>query len=168
MRKHFFLLFLLFLVFAAGAQNNPKPCSAPEVSQFDFWLGQWNAFSADTLTATNTITKVMDGCTVQENFESPKSNYTGKSWSVYNPKIQLWQQTWVDNQGGYIALTGSFENNKMTLSTAPRTIKNGKEIIEQMVFYNIGPDQFDWDWKASMDNGTTWKVNWHIHYVRKK
>ncbi len=167
MKKHFFFYPLLFFFFAAGAQNNPKPCSAPEFSQFDFWLGKWEAYSADTLTATNTIVKIMDGCTLQENFESPKSNYSGKSWSVYNPQTKLWQQTWVDNQGGYIALTGSFENEKMTLSAAPRKIKNGKEVIERMVFYNIGIDTFDWNWEASTDNGATWKNNWHIHYVRK-
>ena len=167
MKKHFFFYPLLFFFFAAGAQNNPKPCSAPEFSQFDFWLGKWEAYSADTLTATNTIVKIMDGCTLQENFESPKSNYSGKSWSVYNPQTKLWQQTWVDNQGGYIALTGSFENEKMTLSAAPRKIKNGKEVIERMVFYNISADTFDWNWEASTNNGATWKNNWHIHYVRK-
>ena len=168
MRKYLFFTPLLLLAFIAGAQNNAKPCSSPEASQFDFWVGEWNAYSADTLTATNKIYKVMDGCTVQENFESPKSAYTGKSWSVYNLQTKLWQQTWVDNQGGYIVLTGSFENNKMTLATAPRKIKNGKEVIERMVFSNITKESFDWDWEATVDNGSTWKNNWHIHYVRKK
>ena len=168
MKAPIIFVFSFLFTLNAASQNNPKPCSTPESSQFDFWVGEWDAYSADTLTATNTIKKIMDGCTVQENFESPKSNYTGKSWSVYNPQTKLWQQTWVDNQGGYIDLKGSFENNKMTLSTAPRKLPNGKELISHMVFSNISKDSFDWDWEATNDNGITWKNNWHIHYLRKK
>ena len=167
MKKHFFFAVSLFLSFIAVAQNNPKPCSVSEASQFDFWVGEWNLYSNDTITGTNSISKIMGGCTLQENFNSPKTNYTGKSWSVYNPLTKSWQQTWVDNMGGYIALTGSFENNRMTLSTAPRKLPNGKELISHMVFSNISKDSFDWDWEATTDNGTNWKNNWHLHYVRK-
>ncbi|CAN5424194.1 hypothetical protein BH20BAC1_BH20BAC1_19270 [soil metagenome] len=110
----------------------------------------------------------MDGCTLQENFYDPAMNYSGSSWSVYNPRLQLWQQTWVDNNGGYIALTGNFQDSEMTLTTAPRMINDGNEIISRMVFYNISPEKFDWRWESSTDKGVSWKPNWIIHYVRKK
>ena len=166
MKKFIFLIFIV--PFAATAQTTVKPCSAAEASQFDFWIGSWDLYSSDTITGTNTIYKVMDGCTVQENFSSPKSGYDGKSWSVYSPQLKQWQQTWVDNQGGFIYLTGGFDNAKMILTTQPRKLPKGKEIIERMVFYNISKDSFDWDWEATTDNGATWKNSWHIHYVRKK
>ena len=79
----------------------------------------------------------------------------------------MWQQTWVDNQGSYIALMGNYENGEMKLSTQPRKLQNGKEMISRMVFYNIQPNNFDWRWEASTDNGSTWKTNWLIHYKRK-
>jgi len=168
MRKHFYFIMLLFIAFAAHAQDNSKPCSAAEASEFDFWVGDWTLYSADTITGNNSIYKIMDGCSVQENFSNPKTGYLGKSWSVYNPQTKLWQQTWVDNQGGYIPLTGTFENGKMTLATPARKLPNGKEMVSRMIFYNITKDSFDWNWEATTDAGTTWKTNWQIHYVRKK
>lgn len=163
------LLIYLFLItgYSAFSQNNQPPCSAPEASQFDFWVGSWELYTADTITGTNNIYKIMDGCTVQENFESPKSGYTGKSWSVYDPKGKQWQQTWVDNQGAFIYLTGKFEDGKMTLFTLPKKTPNGKEIVFRMLFSNISKESFDWDWDSSTDNGATWKSGWHIHYKRK-
>src|SRR3982751_6022284 len=117
MKKYFLSLAILFTTIAVIAQNAQKPCSSPEASQFDFWVGNWNLFSGDSSSGTNTIYKIMGGCTVQENFSNPKTGYDGKSWSVYNPAAKLWQQTWVDNQGGYIDLSGKFEDGKMTLKT---------------------------------------------------
>src|SRR5437016_2346802 len=103
MKKYLLMLLCIISVgLKAQNQNQQKPCSSPEASQFDFWVGDWVATWNDTSHGTNKILKVMGGCTVNENFTSPSQNYTGSSWSVYNPQRQLWQQTWVDNQGGYI------------------------------------------------------------------
>ncbi len=44
----------------------------------------------------------------------------------------------------------------------------GQEIHQRMIWYNISKDAFDWNWEASTDGGKTWKVNWQIHYTRKK
>ena len=167
MIQFLFIGIISFLSLAIQAQNKQKPCSAPEAAQFDFWVGNWDLYSADTLTGTNNIYKIMDGCTVQENFESPKAGYFGKSWSVFNPQTKTWQQTWVDNQGGYITLNGKFENGSMTLNTEAIKLPNGKDQIYRMVYHNIAKDNFDWDWESTLDNGLTWVNSWHIHYKRK-
>jgi hypothetical protein len=109
----------------------------------------------------------MDGCVVNENFNDPLAHYTGMSWSMYNPKISAWQQTWVDNQGGYIVLSGKYNNNEMILSTQPVVTPEGKSFVSRMIFYHIEADSFDWNWESSADN-KTWKLNWKIHYQRKK
>lgn len=166
--KYFLLCLLQLSVFSLLAQNpTPQPCTAPEASQFDFWIGSWMATWADTLHGTNTIEKKFGNCTVHENFFDPNNNYHGESWSVYNPSSKLWNQTWVDDQGGYIALTGGMENGKMILKTAERQTPKGKQQM-RMVYYNIQPDAFDWSWEASTDEGKTWKPSWQIHYTRKK
>jgi len=113
------------------------------------------------------VKHVLDGCVVQENFNDPTQHFTGTSWSVYNPKTSKWQQTWVDNQGAYITLTGKFESGQMILSTPPAKLQNKKLSVSRMIFYNIRPDSFDWNWENSTDNGTSWKLNWKIHYQRK-
>ena len=169
MRKYILAFILLGVVTFTKAQtsSNQKPCSSPEASQFDFWMGDWELTWNDTSKGTNQITKIMNGCTLHENFFDPALNYKGESWSVYNPAKKMWQQTWVDNGGGYIALTGNFENGEMKLSTQPRKMPDGKEQIARMVFYNIAPNNFDWRWESTTDNGATWKTNWLIHYKRK-
>jgi hypothetical protein len=168
------IVFLLCIIsLSSQAQNNtqPPPCSSPEASQFDFWLGDWTATWSDTLHGTNHIEKIMGGCTVQENFTDPNINYLGKSWTVYNANYKIWQQTWVDNQGGYIALTGGKAGDSMILTTAERnvpvTISATGKLTSRMVFYNIKQDSFNWNWEASSDGGKTWKLNWHIQYRRK-
>jgi hypothetical protein len=172
MRFLYILVFIGLTVTSSSQTPNQKPCSLPEASQFDFWVGDWVATWGDTLHGTNHIEKMFGNCTVHENFHDPNTNYFGQSWSVYNANYKNWQQTWVDSQGGYIALTGGMVGDSMVLTTAERTVPEkvsptGK-LVSRMVYYNITPASFDWSWEASTDSGQTWKQNWLIHYKRKK
>ncbi len=129
MKTNFLFFIILLISIKVFGQNSQqiKPCSAPEASQFDFWVGDWKLTWNDTSYGTNHILKFMDGCTVNENFNSPSAKYIGQSWSVYNTSLKMWQQTWVDNMGAYISLTGKFENGAMTLTTQPSKLSNGSE-----------------------------------------
>lgn len=165
-------IFLFAVIVTAAQSPGQKPCSSPEAAQFDFWVGDWNLTWNDSLHGSNHIQKIFGNCTIHENFSDPRLNYLGQSWTVYNSNYRQWQQTWVDNQGGYIALTGGKVGDSMVLTTAERTVPvkisaTGK-IINRMVFYNIKSDSFDWNWEASIDGGLTWKSNWKIHYDRKR
>jgi hypothetical protein len=170
MIKYFLVITFVLTGVFSQAQNIriQKPCEAPEASQFDFWLGNWDLTWNDTSHGTNHIIKIMDGCAVNENFYDPATKYKGNSWSIYNPNTHIWQQTWIDNLGGYIALTGKFENGTMILASAPHRMANGKDAVSRMVFFNITPDAFDWRWESSSDDGVSWAVNWLIHYKRHK
>jgi hypothetical protein len=168
------LVFTCFLSLALSISysQNQKPCSAPEASQFDFWVGEWDASWGDTLKGSNKIEKLYGSCVVHENFSDPKSNFLGQSWSVYNSNYKLWQQTWIDNNGGYIHLTGGMNGDSMVLATDERTVPGSisatGKLKNRMVYYNITKDSFDWSWEASTDGGKTWKSNWLIHYKRKR
>jgi hypothetical protein len=145
--------------------------------QFDFWLGEWeltwpgeqSGLPAGQIgRGTNSITAILDSAVVQENFvDLAPNSLRGMSVSVYNQRLGKWQQTWVDNQSSYLDFVGEFKDGKMMLSRQA-TAKDGKEIIQRMVWHNIAKDQLDWNWEASDDGGKTWKVNWQIHYTRKK
>jgi hypothetical protein len=165
--KHLILCLFILAAYTAPAQNTASPCTSPECRQFDFWVGDWDLVYSDTMHAQNHITKDMNGCVTHEHFDDPANKYKGESWSVYNPQTKLWQQTWVDNLGAYIALTGKFENNAMTLLTQPKPYKDGKTIQNRMVYKNITSVSFDWVWEATTDEGKSWQPNWVIHYTRK-
>lgn len=166
LRALFLLLFATTVTAQQPSDSTPPPCAAPEASQFDFWLGQWDLTWADSGQGTNHITKPLGNCVIQEQFRDLAPNgFAGMSVSVYDPQAKLWRQTWVDNSGGYMVFTGGWANDRMTLS---RTItkRDGTEVIQRMVFHDIAADSFVWDWQASTDNGATWEMKWQIFYKR--
>jgi len=165
------VIFILYFSITILPQDdaNQKPCSSPEASQFDFWIGKWkvNWQNSDSTIAegTNNVKSILGSCVTEENFSGkPGVDFMGKSFLVYNPAKKLWQQTWVDDQGGYMVFTGGMEDDKMILSR--KISRDDKELIQRMVFYNISKVEFDWNWESSKDNGVTWKLNWQIHYSR--
>lgn len=168
MKARWVLIACLVMTSAFSQTTSVKPCAAPESDQFDFWLGTWDAVYNDSIHATNEITKDLDGCVIHEHFKDPFSKLNGNSWSVYNTKTQKWQQTWVDNQGGYIVLTGDFKDGKMTLFTEPTTGPKGNKVQYRMLYQNITGKSFDWSWDSTRDEGKTWQVNWAIRYKRIK
>jgi hypothetical protein len=144
------------------------PSTPPESLQFDFWVGDWKCegISYDAqghqtkTTATNHVRRILKGNVIEEQFSS--ATLHGTSHSVFVPG-RGWRQTWVDDQGGYIALAGSFADGKMTLETLP----GGATKASRMVFESITPKSFDWRWEATTDGGKTWRLAWLLHYTRK-
>ena len=163
------LLFSLTLVPDALAQK--PPCgSRPESSQFDFWTGAWDltwpATETDAGRGTNTITREHAGCVVHERFAA-ENGFEGESVSVYNPRTETWQQTWVDNQGGYLLFTGDLAGDEPQLRSAAFTNAQGQEQINRMTWRNITDDALDWHWQRSTDGGETWEDAWVIRYTRR-
>jgi hypothetical protein len=161
-----------FRAAAGGTAPAPKPCSSPENSQFDFWLGDWDASwpaaaGSPAGTGTNRIEKILDGCVVEEHFAAAgPSPLVGRSHSVFVPKAGRWKQTWVDNQGGYLDFTGGMQGSEMILAREAKG-PDGKLRLQRMVFLNIAKESFDWRWEVSADGGATWNLVWPIHYVRR-
>ena len=160
------LSFLLFTVFTPPLLGQ-GPCG-PESRQFDFWIGEWQLTWSDTAHGTNVISKPFDSCVILENFDSGEYGYfKGMSVSTYNVRTGKWQQTWVDNAGGYLDFEGGLVGDSMVLSREA-TGKDGKVFLQRMVWYNIDSDSFDWNWERSVDGGENWEVLWQIAYERVK
>ena len=142
------------------------PPVPPETSQFDFWLGDWDAAWGNGLHGENHVSKRWDRVVIEQFNGKPGENFEGTSMSVYDARTKVWRQTWVDSQGSYMDFAGGFNEGKMTLSRS--IAKDGKTIIQRMVWHDITPNAFEWNWESSDDGGGTWKVNWNIHYTRQK
>ncbi len=139
----------------------------PEAHQFDFWPGDWDCNWDEGNRASNHITAIFNGWVIQENFDgAPSTPLKGLSVSAYNPRLQCWQQTWVDDSGSYWAFSGTFAQGQMILATDDVT-PEGQPVKRRMVWYNIQPDNFDWNWEKSDDGGKTWAVQWQLHYQRQ-
>jgi hypothetical protein len=81
-----FLFFAARQVLATGAapvaeSTKPAFCRAPEYRQFDFWVGDWDAFDAENpavKVAHNRVDRVLDGCVLLENYEG-MTDHTAKA-----------------------------------------------------------------------------------------
>jgi hypothetical protein len=141
--------------------------ASPREREFDFWIGEWDLTWGVDKRGTNRIESILDGHVIQENFDgAPAAAFRGISLSVYNHDIGKWQQTWVDNTGGYLDFTGEFRHAKMELSRT--ALESGKPVLQRMVWFNILQDELDWNWERSEDSGQTWQVLWSIHYTKRK
>lgn len=161
---------LLLTVAALIFNINLKAQTTMDSSSYDFWVGEWNLTWSDAngtvSQGKNRIGKILDGKVIQENFED-ETGFKGTSISVFNPAQKMWHQAWADNQGGYFDLDGEISGDKKIFKTKLREV-NGKKIIQRMVFYDITPQSFTWDWEKTEDGGKTWTLQWRIHYVKVK
>ena len=108
----------------------------------------------------------LDSCAIVENFDGhPAADLKGMSVSTYNKRLGQWQQTWVDNQGGYLDFVGGMRNDSMILSR--ETILNGEPRWQRMVWHNITSNELVWNWEMSIDSGKTWTLLWELKYARK-
>lgn len=154
----------------AYSQENTIPCSAPESSQLDFWVGnwelEWTNAEGKTEKGSNTINKILGSCVIEENFTTEDGSFRGKSVSVFDTRKLIWKQTWVDNSGAYLNFTGGKYGDSVMFSR--RVIdKKGNEQIQRMVFYDITGNRLMWNWESSADDGKTWTLLWKISYKRK-
>lgn len=132
----------------------------------DFWLGEWSVTdttpSAKRSTGTNSIRRMYGGKVIHESFKM--GTFEGQSWSVFNPRTKVWNQTWVDNAGGYIAMHSLKVKGNVAIQTLPN--KAQPNTFNRMVFTNVKHDSFTWIWEATQDGGKTWKLSWRLEYKR--
>lgn len=159
---------MMALAMPACAQG-AAPCAGPEFRQLDFWVGEWD-LSWDNPDGSvgqghNSITRSEFGdCVIFEHFDGP--GLVGISVSTYFAPMQVWRQTWVDDQGGYYALVGGpvegeeysflFENSRL-VETAP---------YARMIWQDVSADALVWRWQQKREAGDEWSDAWVIRYAR--
>ena len=144
---------------------------AQRADLFDFWLGDWSVSwkNADGSAgkAHNHVARILDGQVIEERFEEdaadPAPRLRGHSLSVLEKSTGTWRQAWADNQGGFFALTASVDGDSRIFATDLRVV--GAQVKGQrMVFRDIRPDAFTWDWEGTTDGGKTWTLQWQLDY----
>ncbi|HLJ83809.1 MAG TPA: hypothetical protein VKT51_06545 [Candidatus Eremiobacteraceae bacterium] len=153
---------------ALGASTTPpKPCSAPEYRQFDFWVGNWRVTDPQgQFAGTNDVTTEYGGCVIQEHWSGTGGD-VGSSFNAYRASTRQWHQTWVDNQGQVLLLDGSYDNGVMTLSGTGTSL-SGAERLNRIRWTRIDDDHVRQLWDSSIDSGKTWTVVFDGLYTRTK
>ena len=147
---------------SAGAQSapaqpivKPGPCEGPEFRQFDFWIGDWNVFTADgQLAGTSTIQRILGGCVISENWSGSKGT-DGRSFNVFSTADHKWHQTWVDSQGTLLELSGTFADGRMVLEgDSPGASEN--PLRNRITWEKLPDGRVRQHWQVSADRGEKW------------
>lgn len=123
-------------------------CSGPEYRQFDFWLGDWDAFEAGkaAVVARTHVDRILDGCVLREDYEST-NGLKGQSFSLYDASRKIWHQSWATNRGELLTVEGKIEHGEMVLAGAERLVRGTWEPINGGVRETA---------VTSLDAGKTW------------
>ena len=145
-------------------------CSTAEYRQLDFWVGEWDASfvqNGKPGRAVNRITKDEYGsCVITEHFYQADIDYKGHSVSMYDGT--QWRQTWVDNQGSYIALAGGPVTGQKHIFALDTIRNSDKAQFTRMIWEDVKPDSFTWRWQQRKTGADPWVDNWVIQYTRRK
>ncbi len=147
----------------AKAEKVAKPCEAePLARQFDFWIGEWDVSSGGAQVGKSRIERILNGCVLLENWESPNS--VGKSFNIYDRGTKKWRQTWVDSSGTLTDFTGGLTSDgAMQLFGQQQLPKKAKL---RMTFTPMGKDKVRQLIEQSED-GKTWTVSFDGLYQRR-
>jgi len=149
----------------APAPPDPPRCAGPEHRQFDFWLGDWDAYDADALqepAARVRVDAILDGCAVHETY-SGVHGAVGESFSIYDASRRVWHQTWVTNRGQLLVLEGEYRDGKMTLR-ATETTAAGPVLWRGVWTPQDGGVRETAE--TSSDGGQTWKPRFDMLFLR--
>lgn len=109
-------------------QSHPAACQSAENRQWDFWIGDWDAFDFDNQTspvARVHVDRILDGCVLREDYQDT-NGHKGQSFSIYDAGRKVWHQSWVTNRGQLLLLDGGIQDGNMTM-TALETTADGKQ-----------------------------------------
>ncbi|HEX8815474.1 MAG TPA: hypothetical protein VF753_08235 [Terriglobales bacterium] len=146
------------VVGSAAAQAAPAgPCSAPEYHQFDFWIGDWNAYDFDkpgVIVAHNRVSRILDGCVLLEDYRGA-DGHKGQSFTIYDGSRKVWHQSWVTNRGELLTIEGTFQAGEMVLSGSDKTPQGLTRNVRG--FWKPVAGGVRETAETSLDGGKTWK-----------
>lgn len=139
---------------AATPPTPPVGCSGPEYRQFDFWVGDWDAFAVGTATpsARVRVTRILDGCAIREEYQDVRG-LVGDSLSTYDRSRERWHQSWVTNRGQLLLLDGAFAHGAMVLEGPDRAAGAAALVRGTWTRTQDGVREIG---ETSADGGKTW------------
>ena len=152
---------------AARAQPPaPPPCTSAEYHQFDFWLGRWDVFRADThqLVAHSLIEKLYGGCAIRENW-MPLVGGGGGSLNAYRPKEHRWQQIWIDSTNNLNSYAGAIEHGVMVMNGVSHAA-SGSTAPERMTFEALADGSVVQTGFRRLGKRASWTISYRFIYRR--
>lgn len=151
----------------AGAQQPAAPCSALQHRQFDFWIGEWEVSGARGQRAgSNRIERILGGCALYESWTGagPSRGHSLNAWDRGDNK---WHQTWMDNTGTVLMLSGGIVNGEMVME-GERRLPDGTNTLERITWTPNADGSVRQHWQSSRDRAMRWTTVFDGTYRRVK
>ena len=157
-----------FKAIAEKVDRIVHPCLySDEAKQFDFFVGEWNAFNPQGRPVGSTvIQRIANGCGVLENWRDGFGN-EGKSINFYDTADKKWHQYWMGSNGVPLRYSGVYRAGAIRYEGEP-TVTNGVKTLSRLTFFKLDENTVRQLAESSTDDGKTWKVGYDFKYVRKK
>jgi len=139
-------------------QHNRSPsCDGDEYHQFDFFVGDWDAYDfgvPDSVIAHNVVTPMVGGCAVREVYMQ-RDGLVGESFSTFDSSRHIWHQSWVTNHGALLLLDGRLDGGRMVLTATVHGAKGDTSLLRGI--WIPGHGSVRETAQRSIDNGKTWE-----------
>lgn len=158
----------MLLTTAAVIVADPPPtkCTAAEMRQFDFWVGNWKVSDRGMHAGHNRIEKILDGCALLENWSGAQGG-EGKSLNFFDTDDRRWHQSWIDRSGNALFLSGRFENGSMRME-GERAASRETPAMRHRITWTPQPDgSVRQLWESSPAGKQEWTVQFDGLYVRE-
>ena len=144
------------------------PCLySDEAKQFDFFIGEWNAFNPQGRSVGSTVIQLIaNGCGVLENWRDAFGN-EGKSINFYDAADHKWHQYWMGSNGLPLRYSGVYRDGAIRYDGEP-SVTNGVKTISRLTFFKLDENTVRQLAENSTDDGKTWQVGYDFKYLRKK
>ena len=153
----------------------------PAVLDFDFYMGTWRVRHRrlkarlvgsdewEEFEGTSRAWPILDGAgNIDDNvLELPSGTYRAISLRTYDPVTDKWSIWWLDGRTpGRLdpPVVGGFKDGIGTF-IAPDTF-DGRPILVRFLWSGITATTCRWEQAFSVDEGTTWEVNWIMESTR--
>jgi len=154
----------------AFAQAPARPaCEAAEHRALDFWIGEWDAFRADTNAPAgrSSIRSEDAGCVITEHWMSLNAPYSGRSLNFYDRVSRRWEQFWVDSAGGRTHFIGGPIENGLQMTSGPTTPAAGGAAVYNRVTFLARADGTVLQRGETSADGQAWTLAYAFIYRRR-
>ncbi len=149
----------------------PAQIAVPDsvaATHFNFWIGEWDVYRWDTdqLVGQSRIEAILGGTAIQEHYSSTTNPYSGTSLSKWNPRLQQWEQYWIDVTGLTLHIQGGLTDGKMMMGNA---VTSPQGLLQNRIIWEALPDNKGVRQIWEQSTGTSeWVRVFDGHYVRKE
>jgi hypothetical protein len=158
--------------------SNEHDIFPSEAEGFSFLNGEWQVYNKklkEPLTGreewaefdtTASFFSLLDGLVSVEELRDAEGAPFGSAMRTFDRKRRIWLDAWVSAGNGVLQapVEGRFEGDAATF-IAKETYQE-KPILVRGVWQRISKSEAIWEQAASVDNGKTWELNWHMRFKR--